>query len=244
MLGRRSPRPTIAGSDSMAKPMWRASSCRMRRQTWRSTASFGGLRQHAEQRDGEGLGDELQADRLEIPRRGAEQRVEDLLDVAAERIGLAVEPQRRDSAAAPRCAAPRRRPASPGTAWRPAPATFSTSWLHTSMAPCSPCTRVESRQRVTRRLSSTRSASDMASQKRVPWMSTRSSAISPPSPSSGSCPVDIGGGVPLVDLGLLVEPAQVGLLAVVVVEKVRGVARLDLVPVGHAFLHVVLMEEG
>ena len=46
-------------------------------------------------------------------------------------------------------------------------------------------------------------------------------------------PVDVGGGVPLVDLGLLVEPAQVGLLAGVVVEKVRGVLRLDLVPVGH-----------
>ena len=30
----------MAGSDSMAKPMWRASSCRMRRQTWRSTASL------------------------------------------------------------------------------------------------------------------------------------------------------------------------------------------------------------
>ena len=57
-------------------------------------------------------------------------------------------------------------------------------------------------------------------------------------------PVDIAGGVPLVDLGLLVEPAQVGLLAGVVVEKVRRVASLDLVPVGHPFLHVVLMEEG
>ena len=57
-------------------------------------------------------------------------------------------------------------------------------------------------------------------------------------------PVDIGGGVPLVDLGLLVEPAQVGLLAAVVVEKVRRVVRFDLMPVGHAFLHVVLMEEG
>ena len=48
-------------------------------------------------------------------------------------------------------------------------------------------------------------------------------------------PVDVGGGVPLVDLGLLVEPAQVGLLAAVVVEKVRGVLRLDLVPFGHGF---------
>jgi hypothetical protein len=57
-------------------------------------------------------------------------------------------------------------------------------------------------------------------------------------------PVDIGGGVPLVDLGLLVEPAQVGLLTGVVVEKVRRVASVDLMPVGHPFLHVVLMAEG
>src|SRR5882757_2095314 len=84
--------PTMAGSDSMAKPMWRASSCRMRRQTWRSTSSLG-LRQHAEQRYGEGLGNQLQADRLEVPRRGAEQRVEDLPDVAADRVDLAVEAQ-------------------------------------------------------------------------------------------------------------------------------------------------------
>ena len=83
----------MAGSDSMAKPMWRASSCRMRRQTWRSTASLEDFGQHAEQRDGEGLGDQLQADRLEVPRRGAEQRVEDLPDVAADRIDLAVEAQ-------------------------------------------------------------------------------------------------------------------------------------------------------
>ena len=55
-------------------------------------------------------------------------------------------------------------------------------------------------------------------------------------------PVDIGGGVPLVDLGLLVEPAH--MVAAVVVEKVRRVVRFDLMSVGHAFLHVVLMEEG
>jgi hypothetical protein len=57
-------------------------------------------------------------------------------------------------------------------------------------------------------------------------------------------PVDVGGGVPLVDLGLLVEPAQVGLFTGVVVEKVRGVLCLDLVPFGHGVLHIVLMEEG
>ena len=46
-------------------------------------------------------------------------------------------------------------------------------------------------------------------------------------------PVDIRGGVPLIDLGLLVEPAQVGLVAAIVVAEVCGVTRLDLVPVVH-----------
>jgi hypothetical protein len=46
-------------------------------------------------------------------------------------------------------------------------------------------------------------------------------------------PVDVAGGVPLVDLRLLVEPAQIGLVAAVVVAEMRGVARLDLVPVGN-----------
>ena len=55
---------------------------------------FRRLGQHAEQRHREGLGNQLQPDRLQIPGRGAEQGVEDFLDVAGERIGLAVEPQR------------------------------------------------------------------------------------------------------------------------------------------------------
>src|SRR5580704_3761896 len=46
-------------------------------------------------------------------------------------------------------------------------------------------------------------------------------------------PVDILGSVPLIDLGLLVEPAQVGLVAAVVMAEVCGVTRLDLVPVVH-----------
>src|SRR5260370_1278025 len=46
-------------------------------------------------------------------------------------------------------------------------------------------------------------------------------------------PVDVAGGVPLIDLGLLIEPAQVRLVAAVVVAEVCGVARLDLVPVVH-----------
>jgi len=50
--------------------------------------------EHAKQRHGKGLGDELQADRLQVPRRGAEQGVEDFPDIAGERVGLAIEPQR------------------------------------------------------------------------------------------------------------------------------------------------------
>ena len=47
-------------------------------------------------------------------------------------------------------------------------------------------------------------------------------------------PVDVARGVPLVVLGLLVESPQVRLIAGIVVAEVRGVARLDLVPVVHA----------
>src|ERR1700716_3609805 len=46
-------------------------------------------------------------------------------------------------------------------------------------------------------------------------------------------PVDVAGGVPLIGLGLLVEPAQVRLVAAVVVAEMCGVTRLDLVPVVH-----------
>ena len=55
---------------------------------------FRGFGKHPEQRDREGLGDQLQPDRLQIPGAGAEQGIEDLFDVAGERIALAVEPQR------------------------------------------------------------------------------------------------------------------------------------------------------
>ena len=49
----------------------------------------------------------------------------------------------------------------------------------------------------------------------------------------GNGPVDVGRRVPLIDLGLLVEPAQVRLVAGVVVTEMRRVARLDLMTCSH-----------
>ena len=53
-------------------------------------------------------------------------------------------------------------------------------------------------------------------------------------------PVDVLGRIPLVDLGLLIESAQVGLLAAVVVKEMRGVLALDLMTVGHGVPPVLL----
>src|SRR5690348_13373557 len=49
-----------------------------------------GFGEHAKERHGKSLSDELKADRLQIPSRGAEQRVEDFPDIACERVGLTV----------------------------------------------------------------------------------------------------------------------------------------------------------
>src|SRR5580704_7081474 len=98
------------------------------------------LGEHAEEGHGKGLGDELQADCLQVPGRGAEQCVEDFPDIAGERIGLAVEAQRHiamQHLIVPRLVDDLRRLEQFGVL----PTTFSTSWLHTSMAPCSPAIR-------------------------------------------------------------------------------------------------------
>jgi hypothetical protein len=56
----------------------------------------------------------------------------------------------------------------------------------------------------------------------------------PAVPPSGAVerlrPVDVGRRVPLVELGLLVEVAEVGVLAVIIVAEVRDVADVDLMP--------------
>ena len=46
-------------------------------------------------------------------------------------------------------------------------------------------------------------------------------------------PVDIGRGIPLIDLGLLVEPPHVGVLAIVVMPEIRGVRGVDPVSALH-----------
>jgi hypothetical protein len=46
-------------------------------------------------------------------------------------------------------------------------------------------------------------------------------------------PVDVGRRVPLIDLGLLVEPPHVGMLAIVTMSKIGCVAGLDLVSALH-----------
>jgi hypothetical protein len=51
-----------------------------------------------------------------------------------------------------------------------------------------------------------------------------------------SLPFDVAGGVPLVELRLLVEPAHVGVLAVVEVAEKRDVLDIDLMPVLHSCL--------
>ena len=67
-------------------------------------------------------------------------------------------------------------------------------------------------------------------------MSTRSSAIRPPSPSSGCAQSMSRRGVPLIDLGLLVEPPHIGMLAIVVVAEIRGTAGLDVMTAFHLCL--------
>ena len=46
-------------------------------------------------------------------------------------------------------------------------------------------------------------------------------------------PVDVGRRIPLIDLGLLVEPPHVGVLAIVVMSEIGRVPGLDLVPALH-----------
>ena len=51
-------------------------------------------------------------------------------------------------------------------------------------------------------------------------------------------PIDIGRGVPLIDLGLLVKPPHVGMLAVVDVAEIRGIAGFDVMTAFHRILRV------
>lgn len=46
-------------------------------------------------------------------------------------------------------------------------------------------------------------------------------------------PVNVGRGIPLIDLGLLIKPPHVGVLRIVVMPEIRGVAGLDLVSALH-----------
>src|SRR5215469_6223719 len=54
---------------------------------------FRRLGEHAKQRHGKSFSHELQADRLQVPGPGAEQSVEDFLDIVGERIISAFKPQ-------------------------------------------------------------------------------------------------------------------------------------------------------
>jgi hypothetical protein len=193
------------------------------------------FRQHAEQRDGEGLRHQLQADGLEMPRRGAEQRVEDLLHVAAQPVGLAVEPQ-----------------------LEVALQDFVVSRLVGHLGGLEQLGVLA--LHVVDQLAAQQHGAVLAlNQGGEP--PARDAAVEldavgfrhgvpearavdvdqvigdqPAVALERHLPVDVGGGVPLVDLGLLVEPAQIGLLAAVVVKEVRGVVGLDLVTVGHDVL--------
>ena len=230
MLGCRSPGHD-RGSDSMAKPMWRASSCRMRRQTWRSTASFEDFGEHAEQRHREGLGDQLQADRLEVPRRGAEQGVEDLPDVAADRIDLAVEAELEialQHLVVPRLVDDLGRLEQLGVLalhvldQLAAHQHRAVLALHQGREPPAADATVELDRGPRTGVPETRAVD-------VDEIVGDQAAVA----VERHRPVDVRGGVPLVDLGLLVEPAQVGLVAAVVVAEMRGIAGLDLMSALH-----------
>jgi hypothetical protein len=116
---------------------------------------------------------------------GAEQRIEDLLHVAAERIGLAVEPEVEvalQHLVVPRLVGDLRRLEELGVLALDAVHQLAAQQhgavlaLHQGREPPArdPAVELDPVGR------------DMPSQKRVPWRSTRSSAISPPSPSSGT----------------------------------------------------------
>src|SRR5262249_20673652 len=49
-------------------------------------------------------------------------------------------------------------------------------------------------------------------------------------------PIDVGRSVPLIDLGLLVEPPHIAMLAIVIVAEIRGVVGLDVMTAFHAIL--------
>ena len=101
--------------------MWRASSCRMRRQTWRSTASFD---------DSASMRNSDTAKVSATSCRPIVLRYQDEVPSRVSKISRTLPPPDRArrraagrcSAAAPRCGAPRRRPGSPGRTWRPGPA--------------------------------------------------------------------------------------------------------------------------
>ena len=193
---------------------------------------LGGLRQHAEQRHGEGLGDQLQADRLEVPRRGAEQRVEDLPDVAADRIDLAVEAQLEialQHLVVARLVGHLGRLEQLGV--------LALHVLHELAAQQHGAMLALHQGREPPAADAAVELDAVLPGKPIPEVRAvdvhEIVGDQPAIALERHRPVDVGGGVPLVDLRLLVEPAQVRLVAAVVVAEVRGVARLDLVPVVH-----------
>src|SRR4051812_27910539 len=190
------------------------------------------LGQHAEQRYREGLGDQLQADRLEIPGGGAEQGVEDLAHVAADRIGLAVEAE--VDVALQHLVVPRlvgdlgrleelRVLALDALDQLAAQQHRAMLALHQSRQPPARDAAVELDAVGLRHRGPEAGAVDVdqvvGDQATVAVQRHR--------------PIDVAGGVPLVVLGLLVQPAQIGLVARIVVTEMRSVTRLDLVPVSH-----------
>ena len=201
------------------------------------------FRQHAEQRHREGLGDELQADRLEVPGRGAEQRVEDLLDVATQPVGLAIQPELEialQHLVVARLVGDLCRLEELGVLALHAVDELAAQQhgavlaLHQGREPPARDAVVELDAVGFRHGVPETRAVD------VDKVVGDQTAVA----LERHRPVDVGGGVPLVDLRLLVEPAQVGLLTGVIVEKVRRVESVDLMRVGHPFLHVVLWKKG
>ena len=184
--------------------------------------------EHPEQRDRKGLGDELETDRLQVPGRGAEQRVEDFPDIAGERIGFAVEAQRHIAVqhlVVPRLVDDLRRLEQlfvlPLDILDQLAAHQHRAVLarHQGREPPPGDTAVELDP--LRRRQAVPESGPMNIDEIV--------GNQPAVAVERLSPVDIGRRIPLIDLGLLVEPPHIGLFAVVDMAEMRDVADVDLV---------------
>ena len=191
-----------------------------------------GLGQHPEQRDGERLGDQLQSDRLQVPGRGAEQRVENFLDVAGERIGLALEPQR--DIAMQHLIVPRLVDHLAGLEQLG----ILTDDILDHLAAHQHRAVLTMHER--RDPPARHEAVDLDLLRRRQPVPERGAVNidqivgdQPAIAVERLLPVDIGRGIPLVELGLLVEPPHIGVLAIVIMAEIRGIAGLDVMTAFH-----------